>query len=109
MLVLHLEFTQLFSSHLLVINSSNAKLHFHVSVADGSSNAAGRETIDFVSCSPASCFFYGMLIFFVDLLFRRGNFKMGAGIEEVNIVIKLPSIFLIYVFFARNSCASVPR
>jgi hypothetical protein len=34
---------------------------------------------------------------------------MGAGIEEVNIVIKLPSIFLIYVFFACNSCASVPR
>ena len=108
MLVLHLEFTQLLSSHSLVINSSNAKLHFHVSVADGSSNAAGRETIDFVSCSPASCF-DGMLILFADLLFRRGNFKMGAGIEEVNIVIKLPSIFLIYVFFARNACASVPR
>jgi hypothetical protein len=91
-----------------VIRSLNAKLHFHVSVADGSSNAAGRETIDFVSCSSASCF-DGILIFLVDLLFRRGNFEMGAGTEEVNIVIKLPSFFLISVFYARIACASVPR
>ena len=63
-----------------------AALHFHVSVADGSSNAGGRETIDFVSCQGRLFDTTHCSLCFAGWFVRTGNFKVCSWIEKTNFI-----------------------
>jgi hypothetical protein len=66
--------------------SANTNLHLHVSVADGSSNAGGRETIDFVSCQGRLFDTTNCSLSFAGRFIRTGNFKVCSWIEKTNFI-----------------------